>query len=194
VTPASSLFDYAAGESPATFARAGWPKTAPPCDLPNVVSAKPASPAVAARACRPIADKRRRANCEFDVRATGETGFARTYALSERLERQGTTTDVFVEAPRQGETAFIARVKPRWPDQRVAPTGTVQFYLHDEPLGDPVALDKSGRARFAPAGFNRRQYRVSARFVPARGSPYLESTSAEAASPDTSAIDVYQPK
>lgn len=198
VTDKTSLFDYAQGTSTATFTLPGWPKDAPPCDLPKEKPAQPADLRVARKVCRPIADKNRRENCIFDVAATGETGFAKTYLLTERLEVYGTTTAVSVEhRPGQGDRmiSFIAKVYKRAPAGKGAPAGAVQFLLNGKAAGEPVPLGRSsGQAVFVPRQIQKDQYRVLARFVPAKASPFLPSSSQEIGHPDRSNLDVYQSK
>lgn len=197
VTDPSSLFDYATGTSTADFTLPGWPADAPPCELPQQRPARPAERPVAERACRGLLDRNRLENCLFDVMVTGETGFAKTYLLTERLELWGTNTTLSVES-RPGQDgkpiSFVVKVAPRWLGAKGAPAGVVQFYLHDKPTGDPVRLDDAGRAVWKPKKFDWKHYRVSARYLPAKDSSFLPSTSAEVAYPDISNTEVYHPK
>lgn len=85
VTGDSTLFDYAPGTSTDTFTLASWPMERPPCKLPDARPAEPASLEVAQRACAEIRDPKLRADCVFDVRVTGEVGFAETYRRTEDL-------------------------------------------------------------------------------------------------------------
>jgi hypothetical protein len=85
VTGATSLFDYAPGTSTDTFTFRGWPSEQPPCVVPGMPAVNPAGPDAAERACRKVADDERRADCVFDVRATGETGFADTYLAGQAV-------------------------------------------------------------------------------------------------------------
>ncbi len=85
VTDSSSLFDYAPGTSTSSFTLASWPKQQPPCDLPATIPVEPTTLAIAQEACAAIRDNNMRANCVFDVRVTGELGFANTYVLTENL-------------------------------------------------------------------------------------------------------------
>ena len=84
VTNKSSLFDYAPGTSTATFTMLSWPQEKPPCELPDSRPVKPLGEGDARRACAEVEDDALRAHCEFDVRVTGERGFAETYILTER--------------------------------------------------------------------------------------------------------------
>lgn len=91
VTDAISLFDYAPGQSTATFTRLNWPLQSGPCVVPNEKPAEPATEAVAERACRPVKDPNAHRNCVFDVRVTGNTGFATTYIQSHDVQTGSTT-------------------------------------------------------------------------------------------------------
>lgn len=90
VTDATSLFDYAPGTSTGTFTVDSWPLEAPQtCIVPRDPEGPPAIPPVkplpievAQQQCRAIVANDRRANCEADVMATGEIGFAKTYLRS----------------------------------------------------------------------------------------------------------------
>lgn len=187
VTDKTSLFDYAAGQSTADFTLASWPKDAPPCSLPETKPAKPAELELAQRVCSAIVDKNRRENCVFDVVATGEVGFAKTFRLSEQLEREGTTTMLTQEWASQGKpTVFMATVRKRAASQKGTPAGTVVFHVNGKPVSEPVPLDRAGRARFLANDFDPRQYRIQAEFKPAQGNGYLGSVSDVLAYPERS--------
>ena len=57
------------------------------------------SEAVAVKACSRIKDPRARRNCEFDVRATGFTGFATGYLQSQAVLTGSTTTTINPNPP-----------------------------------------------------------------------------------------------
>jgi hypothetical protein len=82
----STLFDYAPGTSTKTFTVQGWPSEDGPCALPFTVPAKGASEEVAQQACQRVVVPSARKNCIFDVMATGNTGFGRSYAASQGLQ------------------------------------------------------------------------------------------------------------
>ena len=85
VTGSNTLFDYAPGTSTATFTNAAWPvENATSCTIPHQQVIKPVSLAIATEACKSVSDAKLHASCLFDVQATGNTGFARTYQLTER--------------------------------------------------------------------------------------------------------------
>ena len=93
VTEKTSLFDYAPGTSTADFTLASWPKDSPPCELPREPEqppgpiSDPVDQEVAQQACEVIDNAQRRANCVFDVRVTGELGFADTYLATQQIEQ-----------------------------------------------------------------------------------------------------------
>jgi hypothetical protein len=94
VTDPTSLFDYEPGLSTASFTVDRWPMQAPQsCTAPAQPGAPqtsgppaPLQPAEAEKICSAVAAPDRRANCILDVTATGDRGFAETYALTERIE------------------------------------------------------------------------------------------------------------
>jgi hypothetical protein len=93
VTDATSLFEYAPRTSTSTFTMKSWPMEKPPCDLPDVRPVAPASLEVAQDACAEVRDQRMHADCVFDVRVTGEVGFAETYLRTEHLTTAGEHRD-----------------------------------------------------------------------------------------------------
>jgi hypothetical protein len=84
VTSGNSLFDYAPGTSTDTFTLRTWPPEHPPCSLPGKIAVEPLSEAVAKQVCQSVAGEN--ARCVFDVRVTGNAGFATTYALRQSLQ------------------------------------------------------------------------------------------------------------
>lgn len=100
VNDRSSLFDYASGTSTSTFTFAAWPGQAPnSCQLPKDLEGppgkpplKPLPPETAKQHCQALVEADRRANCEQDVMVTGEPGFAKTYLLTEQIQRNAPPT------------------------------------------------------------------------------------------------------
>jgi len=90
VTDATSLFDYAQGQNTATFTRTEWPRNHPKtCDIEGQVSVVATTATVAAEACHGVTDPVRRANCEFDVAITGNTGFGKSYEAMQAFHPTG---------------------------------------------------------------------------------------------------------
>jgi hypothetical protein len=177
VTNASSLFDYAPGASTATFTIASWPPESGPCTLPKSEPAKPVDVSVARQACSPIGGKLN-ADCVFDVMVTGETGFAKAYAISQQILSGGTS--IVVNDDRDPTYAgdsvtFVATVRPASSGQR--PAGTVQFMIDGARAGEPVRIDANGRATFRTTALSVGTHQISARFNGENGS--LSSTSAD---------------
>jgi hypothetical protein len=181
VTDATSLFDYAPGTSTKTFTLKSWPLENPPCVLPEATPVKPRSLAAAKKACRGIHDDAMRANCVFDVRATGKRGFAKTYLLTQRIATHSTTVvvrdDMDPTRYRQPVT-FTAAVAGR-ASERTFPTGTVEFVIDGKKAGKRVKLDERGVARWTTAGLEPGKHVLSAQYVPDRRSEFLASTSAD---------------
>ncbi|NJM30319.1 MAG: hypothetical protein HC855_09640 [Rhizobiales bacterium] len=96
VDDASSLFDYAPGQSTKYFTDEAWPNGDSPksClarQLPGGVKPQPPLEPIdketAAQLCAEIKDKVRQANCMQDVMVTGEKAIAQLYATTETIER-----------------------------------------------------------------------------------------------------------
>jgi hypothetical protein len=184
VTDRTSLFDYRPGTSTATFTLAGWPRENPQsCAIPNQPSAKPATVAVAQRACAGIVDTNMKPDCVFDVSVTGHTGFARTYLLTQQLQPGATKTTVKVDRDgnrdggkdgnRDGgkdhakRVRFTALVAPQASRGGSAPAGAVQFILDGRNVGDPISLDAKGEAMYSTSGLRAGQHLIAANYTPA---------------------------
>lgn len=195
VTPASSLFDYAPGTSTDTFTNREWPPENGPCTLPNQTPVKPAEPAVAQKACAGIFGFDLRSDCIFDVTATGETGFAKTYLVTQQL-RGGATQVTITDAvdPTYVEPAtFTATVAPLTARGGCRPSGTVQFFIDGNRFGEPVRIDGSGRAQSRPATLGAGVHQIAASFAPDEGSSYLPSRSVDEPHTVRGLIDIQQP-
>jgi len=188
VTNATSLFDYAPGTSTATFTLKSWPPESPPCVLPESPPVKPVSLEVAQRACGAVAGKNRKEDCVFDVRVTANTGFAKTYLLSQKIQAGGTGIVVSDDKdPTKPEepvtfTAIVVRnttVARRELRGKGVLTGTVQFTLDGSKVGAPVKLDSKGRATWETSRLKVGTHRVAASYIPSQGSVFLASTSLE---------------
>ncbi len=181
VSDMSSLFDYAPGASTATFTVEGWPfENASSCEVPDMNMVKPINRDVAERACREVNDRDNRNNCVMDVVVTGEIGFAKTYLLAQKLEQAGTKTEIHPErkVTEEGHPAtFIAVIKRHLTGQRLTVddkeqrngVGRVQFYFNGESMGRPVCIDRFGRAQWTSPKLKAGKYKVSAKFLPAKG-------------------------
>jgi hypothetical protein len=180
VTNKTSLFDYRRGTSTNTFTMRSWPLEHPPCVIPHVKPVRPASQLVAERACRPITDEKMHANCLFDVVATGNPGFAKTYQFSQQIHTGSTTTTVtddknptHVEEP----VIFTATVRGTEVTGNEVPTGEVQFILDGDRAGEPVRLNQKGQAMWKTSNLKPGKHEVAARYIPSPGSAFLPSTS-----------------
>jgi subtilisin family serine protease len=178
ITPAMSLFDYAPGTSTDTFTNRNWPPESGPCSLPGVTPVKPAEPAVAQKACSGIFGFDLRTDCIFDVTATGEVGFARTYLATQEARRGATRVTIAddLDPTLSDQAATFTATVTSLATGGCHPAGRVQFFVGDAKSGDPVRLDTAGRARWqvrlAPG-----VYQISAAFIPDAGSPHLPGRS-----------------
>jgi hypothetical protein len=182
VTDKDSLFDYAPGTSTATFTMRDWPKQNPPCVVPNEKQLEPATETVAQAACSRVRDDNRRADCVFDVRVTGDVGFAKSYLETERNLALSTTTSLAGgEQPSQpGEwVTFTAFVAPYLSRAIGVPSGRVQFVVDGSNVAEPVTIDAKGRATLETSRLDIGTHRVAATYVPGVDSAFLASTSPE---------------
>jgi subtilisin family serine protease len=180
VTGRTSLFDYAPGTSTATFTLPSWPQENGPCVIPENPPAKPADPRLAQQVCSAVVDKNVKDNCVFDVTATGEPGFAKTYLLSQQIQAGSTTIAVSADKDPTniGEpVTFTATVARNASSGRGAPTGTVQFILDEKKVGEPISLDSNGRATWTTSSLPFGTHDVVAQYTPSNGSVFLASTS-----------------
>lgn len=118
----TTLFDYAPGTSTRTFTIDSWPAEAPQsCALPRqpgVTLTKPPVKAlaleVAEQHCSAIVAEDRRANCVQDVRVTGEPGFAKTYLLTEKIERNVVPAAPVLVFPEDNKTGLVKPITFTW--------------------------------------------------------------------------------
>jgi len=177
-----SLFDYAPGTSTDTFTNMDWPKEQPPCVVRNEKPLAPGSEALAQMACRRVSDQYTRADCIFDVRATGDPIFAQTYLVTQRVLADSTTTSLTADAdPTQaGEwITFTAFVVANSSTATGRPSGTVQFAVDGSNAGEPVTVDAMGRATRETSQLKVGTHKVTASYIPGTDSVYLPSTSLE---------------
>jgi hypothetical protein len=182
VSGKDSLFDYAPGTSTETFTMKEWPSQRAPCVVPRTKPVEPASIDVAEAACRRVLDKARRADCVFDVRATGDPDFAKGYLATQRILTDSTTVSVAEDsdASRVGEWVnFTAYVVANAATPSGAPSGTVQFALDGSNIGAPVPVDAKGRARWETSQLRVGKHRIAATYAPGPDTSFLPSNSAE---------------
>lgn len=179
VTDQTSLFDYGPGTSTKNFTNRSWPKQNAPCTIPNTRVARPLDLATARRLCRGVTDKNMKADCIFDVRVTGEPGFAKLYGQKQQIRNGSTviTLDDAKNPTKPGERVTLTATVSRRTSHREVPSGTVQFILDGENVGQPVRLDRSGNAKWTIGDLKAGKHQVSARYIPARGSIFMSSSS-----------------
>lgn len=172
VTDKTSLFDYARDTSTATFTLPIYP----PEKIPPL---KPENVALAQEACRVVTDKIILKGCLFDVATTGDTIFAEGALLIQQIQRGSTQTTVVDDRDptKQGENVTFTATVRLQVQSRVSPTGSVQFTLDGERMGDPVALDARGQAKWATARLVACKHLIAAHFIPSKESALLPSSS-----------------
>ncbi len=177
-----SLFDYAPGTSTGNFTNKDWPPEEAPCVVRDSKPLEPGSVALAQTACRPVLDKNRRTDCIFDVRATGDITFAKSYIATQRIVADSTTTSLSADAdPTQiGEwVTFTASVVANSAGAKGVPSGTVQFSVDGSNVGEPVVVDRSGGAIWATSQLKVGTHKVTASYIPSTDTVFLPSTSLE---------------
>lgn len=201
VTDETSLFDYARETSTRTFTLPAWPLEKPPYVIPpgvipvwaapQGVPVKPLKRQAALQHCRAVKDKDANANCVFDVMVAGNPGFAKTYLLQQKILAGLTLVGVredrdtckpnqpmFVLATVGRHTADTKQgLDKKGTSTRNVLSGTVQFTLNGKEVGKPVKLDGKGHAKMKMPCDRSRQQQVGARFIPAKGSVFLPSSS-----------------
>ena len=191
VTKKTGLFDYDPGTSTQSFTLSEWPRENPPHTVPQGVVAKPATRDVALKACQDVRGQQPHDDCVFDVMVTGNTGFAKTYLLVQQQQDRLTTTTVrngkgvsepnepvVITATVKRTTATVTRQEPAGKNE---PAGYVLFTLDGKRLGELVALDAKGHATWKMPGLKAGQYRIGARYIPAKGSELMGSSSMDVA-------------
>jgi hypothetical protein len=182
VNKKDSLFDYAPGTSTDSFTMKDWPPEQPPCVVRGEKPVEPASQDLAQRACWRVKDRNLRADCVFDVMATGNVGFANTYLTTQRTLADSTTTSLTDDAdPSQaGEwVTFTAMVVANSAAATGVPSGTVQFTVDGANAGEPVTVNAKGRAAWSTSQLKVGTHRVTASYAPSADSSFLPSTSVE---------------
>jgi Bacterial Ig-like domain (group 3) len=177
----NTLFDYAPGTSTETFTNREWPPEQPPCIVRDTKPLEPGSQALAAAACRYVGGNRH-ADCVFDVLATGDVTFAKTYLATQRILAYSTTTTLTADAdPTQiGEwVTFTASVVPNSSGTTGIPGGTVQFEVDGMNEGEPVNINSKGGATWATSKLKAGTHRITASYLPGAESVFLPSTSLE---------------
>jgi hypothetical protein len=182
ITPATSLFDYAPGTSTATFTMKNWPVENGPCVLERVKPVAPVEPAVAQDACNGVTSEKAKANCVFDVRITGNVGFAKTYLVSQRIRNGATITTLTMDRNTSSlgtPVTFTATVTLLSRETRRVPTGAVQFLVDGNRAGEPVKLDASGRAKWTTTSLRIDAHQISAIYMPGEPAGLLPSSAVE---------------
>jgi hypothetical protein len=180
VNQRDSLFDYAPGTSTETFTNKNWPPEKAPCEVRGSKPLEPGSEALAEAACHPVKDKNRRADCVFDVRATGDLTLAKSYVATQRILADSTTTSLAADAdPTQvGEwVTFTVSVVANSSSATGVPNGTVQFAVDGVNVGEPVPLNRKGGATWATSQLKAGTHKVTASYLPSSDSVFLPSTS-----------------
>ncbi|MEO8414745.1 MAG: Ig-like domain-containing protein [Ginsengibacter sp.] len=180
VTDTTSLFHYASGDSTGTFTDTTWPaENARSCSVPKHTPLPPIGLLVAEQLCSGILDPNLRADAIFDVMTTGDSSFAKSYLLIQRVKTGTTTTVVNTskDTTKYGEpVAITATVFRKFPVQKDILTGSVEFTADGEKLGQ-VKLEANGRAVLTTTSLKAGPHKIAAMFTPDAGSKAFSSSS-----------------
>jgi subtilisin family serine protease len=172
VTDKTSLFDYARDTSTGTFTGPVYP----PEKIPPL---KPENVKLAEEVCAVVGEKLILKGCLFDVATTGDPVFAEGALISQQILRGATRTSVYDDRDptKPGENVTFTATVTRQVPGRGAPTGSVQFTLDGENMGNPVMLDVKGQAKWSTARLVACEHRIAAHYMPDKESIFLPSSS-----------------
>ncbi len=188
VTDQTSLFDYAPGQSTKNYTVPHFPKE----KIPPV---KPENQALAERACTGFTNKNLLKDCLFDVAVTGDPIFAKSALVLQTIQHGATDTRVTVSRPSsrvREDVTFTATVVRHELDGPI-PIGGVMFIVDGQEVGKAISLDQQGQARWETQRLLIGQRRISARYIPNRGSEFLPSRSLEVRHTVESGYQRYEP-
>jgi hypothetical protein len=121
VTDKTSLFDYAAGTSTASFTFPDWPGEKPQgCQAPpnsGTIRREPLKSIdkeLASKYCNVVKDKRRRTFCMQDVMVTGDPTFAETYRAAEQIAINIRPEPPTLLGPENDESGLDSTVRFDW--------------------------------------------------------------------------------
>jgi predicted secreted protein len=179
VTKKDSLFDYAPGTSTDTFTDKSWPLEKAPCVVPETKPVEPTSLEIAQTACRRVIDVNRHADCIFDVRATGNTGFATTYLVTQRILQDSSTISLTddPEPSQLGESVTFTAYVAANGSATGYPSGSVQFAVDGMNVAAPVTVDAKGRATWETTALKVGKHQITATYAPGVDSVFLPSSS-----------------
>ena len=147
VTPTTSLFDYAPGQTSASFTVPGFP----PETVPETTADLPAATlTIAQAACSGVTDADLADQCAYDVAVTGANDYVTLYQATDELQTQGPASlDLPLPTPGSGGTGRHGdrrgrRRRPRHRDRR-ARRGSGRDAVPERLRGQPVGRRLDGR-------------------------------------------------
>lgn len=181
VTDTTSLFDYLPGTSTTTFTDKTWPSENVqfPCIVNKQKPLKSIGLQVAQELCRDIVDPNMKANAIFDVMVTGDSGFASSYLLLQRVKNGTTATTVngSKDTTKYEEpVTFTANVSRKFSAGKDILTGSVEFTVDGKKIGE-VKLDANGTAILTTTSLKAGRHEIAATFTPDSGSTAFSSIS-----------------
>jgi hypothetical protein len=106
-------------------------------------------------------------------------GFATTYATMPKIRTGATETSLTASKDPTGvgeNVSFTATVAAADPSGVAAPLGMVQFTLDGASTGDPVLLDKAGKANWSTSSLRVGVHRLTADYIPGGGADLASSS------------------
>jgi Bacterial Ig-like domain (group 3) len=168
VTDKTSLFDYAPGTSTATFTNKDWPaENTEACSVNDQTPPIPIGLGDAQLLASSIVDPNMRADAIFDVMATGDSGFVKSYLLMQRVKAGTTSTVVRIskDTTKYGEpVTFTASVYRKFSTDKGL-TGSVEFIVDSEKIGQ-VKLDANDKAILTTTSLKSGTHKIVATFTP----------------------------
>jgi len=172
VTDATSLFDYAPGDSTKTF-------TFPSSSLESIPPVKPENEALAKGECDGITNKNILQDCLFDVAVTGDPLFAKSARVLQKIQHGATHTKMTVKKQysRVAEEAVLTATVTSHEQGGRTPSGAVMFMYDGKPMDCPVSLDAHGQAKLKTWFVMVRDHVITAKYMPDKESVFLPSSS-----------------
>jgi len=179
VTNADSLFDYAPGQSTDTFTYKDWPRDSAPCVVPDMKPVEPLPLEKAQALCANVTNRFSKQNCIFDVRATGEPGFAKLYLKTQRFRSQRTSvrlTDLKNPTRPEEVVRLVATVTQMG---KPLEKGVIQFMIDGNAAGKPVKLNARGQASYMTRTLREGEHAITAVYKPLLGATRISNSSTE---------------
>jgi Divergent InlB B-repeat domain len=159
VNDTTSLFDYAPGTSTRSFITENWPggDSLQNCKLPrqngDQQPLKPMDRVVAGRLAAGVIDADRRANLIEDLMATGDSVFAKTYLLADKINRNKLPDVPVLVYPNDFDTVTNIPVKFTWNNTTDKDGDPLTYKLYVWPVNERPDLNNAVLVSSAKTGW-----------------------------------------